>query len=81
VSLALDWPEGEGRNDFLRFAINSRMTTPEGPDPSWPPVIIHHTFVIVDTETDSPTTSTGSANMSGNSVFYNDRAEPGRYEP
>lgn len=40
--------------------------------PPYPPVIIHHKFVIIDAETDSPTIYTGSANMSGNSVFGND---------
>lgn len=40
--------------------------------PSYPPVIIHHKFVVIDAETDSPVIYTGSANMSGNSVFKND---------
>ena len=40
--------------------------------PPFPPVIIHHKFIIIDAETDSPTIYTGSANMSGNSVFGND---------
>jgi len=40
--------------------------------PPFPPVIIHHKFVIIDAETDSPVIYTGSANMSGNSVFGND---------
>lgn len=38
----------------------------------YPPVIIHHKFVVIDAETDSPVIYTGSANMSGNSVFKND---------
>ncbi len=37
--------------------------------PGYPPVIIHHKFIVIDAETDSPTIYTGSANMSGNSVF------------
>jgi phosphatidylserine/phosphatidylglycerophosphate/cardiolipin synthase-like enzyme len=40
--------------------------------PPYPPVIIHHKFVVIDAETDSPIIYTGSANMSGNSVFKND---------
>jgi len=40
--------------------------------PPFPPVIIHHKFVIIDAETESPIIYTGSANMSGNSVFGND---------
>jgi len=40
--------------------------------PPFPPVIIHHKFVVIDAETDSPIIYTGSANMSGNSAFKND---------
>lgn len=40
--------------------------------PPYPPVIIHHKFIVIDAETESPTIYTGSANMSGNSVFKND---------
>ena len=40
--------------------------------PPFPPVIIHHKFIVIDAETDTPTIFTGSANMSGNSVFKND---------
>ena len=40
--------------------------------PDYPPVIIHHKFIVVDAETESPVVYTGSANMSGNSVFNND---------
>jgi PLD-like domain len=36
------------------------------------PVFIHHKFLVIDGETASPTIYTGSANMSANSVFYND---------
>jgi len=36
------------------------------------PVYIHHKFVVVDAETDHPVLYTGSANMSGNSLWYND---------
>lgn len=40
--------------------------------PGYPPVLVHHKFVVIDAETDSPIIYTGSANMSGNSVFRND---------
>ena len=40
--------------------------------PQFPPVIVHHKFIVIDAETDSPVIYTGSANMSGNSVFNND---------
>ncbi len=36
------------------------------------PVFIHHKFVVIDAETKDPVIYTGSANMSANSVFYND---------
>jgi phosphatidylserine/phosphatidylglycerophosphate/cardiolipin synthase-like enzyme len=36
------------------------------------PVFIHHKFVVIDAENRTPTIFTGSANMSANSVFYND---------
>jgi hypothetical protein len=35
-------------------------------------VFIHHKFVVIDAETDSPTIYTGSANMSNNSMHNND---------
>ena len=37
-----------------------------------PSVHIHHKFIVVDGETDSPVIFSGSANMSNNSVFNND---------
>ena len=40
--------------------------------PPYPPVIIHHKFVIIDAETEHPIIYTGSANMSKNSVNKND---------
>lgn len=40
--------------------------------PPYPPVLVHHKFMVIDAETDSPIIYTGSANMSGNSVFRND---------
>jgi len=40
--------------------------------PKYPPVIIHHKFVVIDGETDHPIIYSGSANMSKNSVNFND---------
>ena len=40
--------------------------------PPYPPVIVHHKFIVIDGETDTPIIYSGSANMSGNSVFGND---------
>jgi phosphatidylserine/phosphatidylglycerophosphate/cardiolipin synthase-like enzyme len=40
--------------------------------PPYSPVIIHHKFIVIDAETESPVVYTGSANMSGNSVYNND---------
>ncbi|HKQ20622.1 MAG TPA: phospholipase D-like domain-containing protein, partial [Nitrososphaeraceae archaeon] len=40
--------------------------------PEYSPVIIHHKFVVIDAETESPIVYTGSANMSRNSVYHND---------
>ncbi len=45
---------------------------PGAKPPDFPPVIIHHKFIVIDAETESPVIYTGSANMSGNSVFNND---------
>ena len=40
--------------------------------PGAPPVTIHHKFIIIDAETDTPTIYTGSANMSDASQHSND---------
>ena len=53
------------------FAVEMNIFPGDNPPP-FPPVIIHHKFVVIDAETDSPVIYTGSANMSGNSVFKND---------
>ena len=45
---------------------------PGDPKPPYPPVIIHHKFIIIDAETDTPIIYSGSANMSKNSVNKND---------
>ncbi len=38
----------------------------------YPPVIIHHKFIVIDAEGNEPIIYTGSANMSKNSVNHND---------
>ena len=61
----------------------SSATVPDGFDvevqlfpgdkrPPYPPVIIHHKFVVVDAEGADPVVFTGSANMSNNSEHKND---------
>ena len=61
----------------------SSATVPEGFDvemqlfpgeqrPAFPPVIIHHKFLVIDAEGTSPVVYTGSANMSNNSEHNND---------
>jgi phosphatidylserine/phosphatidylglycerophosphate/cardiolipin synthase-like enzyme len=53
------------------FELEMNLFPGEKP-PGYPPVIIHHKFIVIDAETDSPTIYTSSANMSGNSEFNND---------
>jgi phosphatidylserine/phosphatidylglycerophosphate/cardiolipin synthase-like enzyme len=61
----------------------SSATVPEGFDvemqlfpgekrPPYPPVIIHHKFLVIDAEGTNPIVYTGSANMSNNSQHNND---------
>jgi phosphatidylserine/phosphatidylglycerophosphate/cardiolipin synthase-like enzyme len=61
----------------------SSATVPEGFDvemqlfpgekrPPYPPVIIHHKFIVIDAEGANPIVYTGSANMSNNSEHKND---------
>jgi phosphatidylserine/phosphatidylglycerophosphate/cardiolipin synthase-like enzyme len=45
---------------------------PGSKPPPYPPVIIHHKFILIDAETDHPVIYTGSANMSENSEHHND---------
>lgn len=40
--------------------------------PPYPPVIIHHKFLVIDAEGDNPIVYSGSANMSNNSQHNND---------
>jgi phosphatidylserine/phosphatidylglycerophosphate/cardiolipin synthase-like enzyme len=56
--------------------FNSKSTLPP-PKPGGkkkfiPAVHIHHKFIVIDAETDSPTIYTGSANLSNNSTHKND---------
>jgi phosphatidylserine/phosphatidylglycerophosphate/cardiolipin synthase-like enzyme len=40
--------------------------------PGFPPVLIHHKFIVIDGETSTPTIYSGSANMSNASLYNND---------
>jgi phosphatidylserine/phosphatidylglycerophosphate/cardiolipin synthase-like enzyme len=53
------------------FEPEVRIFPGEKPPP-YPPVIIHHKFIVIDAEGISPIIYTGSANMSKNSVNKND---------
>lgn len=55
--------------------LSSRSTLPPpkpGKKGGPPAVHIHHKFIIIDADTDSPTIYTGSANLSANSTNHND---------
>jgi phosphatidylserine/phosphatidylglycerophosphate/cardiolipin synthase-like enzyme len=69
--------------DVIEGSFFSSSTVPDGfevehryfpgQQPSkFPPVIIHHKFIVIDAETDNPVVYTGSANMSENSEHNND---------
>jgi phosphatidylserine/phosphatidylglycerophosphate/cardiolipin synthase-like enzyme len=45
---------------------------PGSRSPGYPPVVIHHKFIIIDAETSDPVIYTGSANMSNNAQYNND---------
>jgi phosphatidylserine/phosphatidylglycerophosphate/cardiolipin synthase-like enzyme len=53
------------------FLSENQLFPGEG-RPPYPPVIIHHKFIVIDGETDHPIIYSGSANMSKNSVNFND---------
>lgn len=61
----------DAKNLPAGFEMEMRLFPGDKPPP-FPPVIIHHKFIIIDGETDHPTIYTGSANMSNNSVHNND---------
>lgn len=69
--------------DVIDAEYFSPATTPEGftPElrlfpgeaaPAYPPVVIHHKFIVIDAEGANPIVYTGSANMSRNSEQFND---------
>ncbi|WP_069706719.1 phospholipase D-like domain-containing protein [Burkholderia seminalis] len=69
--------------DVIDAAYFSPATVPPGftpelrlfpgePAPAFPPVVIHHKFIVIDAEGANPVVYTGSANMSRNSEQYND---------
>lgn len=53
------------------FETELRLFPGEKP-PAYPPVIIHHKFIVIDAEGANPVVYSGSANMSQNSEHYND---------
>lgn len=61
--------------EFSTVDLSSRSTLPPpkpGKKGGPPAVHIHHKFIIVDADTDTPTIYTGSANLSANSTNHND---------
>ncbi|AOI94452.1 phospholipase D-like domain-containing protein [Burkholderia sp. LA-2-3-30-S1-D2] len=71
------------RRDVIDAAYFSPASVPKGfepelrlfpgePAPMYPPVVIHHKFIVIDAEGANPIVYTGSANMSRNSEQYND---------
>ncbi|MEN8511533.1 phospholipase D-like domain-containing protein [Burkholderia sp. RS02] len=70
-------------HDVIDAEYFSSATVPQGfepeirqfpgePAPAYPPVVIHHKFIVIDAEGANPVVYTGSANMSRNSEQYND---------
>ncbi|MDF3086594.1 phospholipase D-like domain-containing protein [Burkholderia sola] len=70
-------------HDVIDASYFSPATVPRGfepelrlfpgePAPAFPPVVIHHKFIVIDAEGANPVVYTGSANMSRNSEQYND---------
>ncbi|MGY4728540.1 phospholipase D-like domain-containing protein [Burkholderia pyrrocinia] len=70
-------------HDVIDAEYFSPATVPQGfepelrqfpgePAPAYPPVVIHHKFIVIDAEGANPVVYTGSANMSRNSEQYND---------
>ena len=70
-------------HDVIDAEYFSPATVPQGfepelrlfpgePAPAFPPVVIHHKFIVIDAEGANPVIYTGSANMSRNSEQYND---------
>ncbi|MDN7879404.1 phospholipase D-like domain-containing protein [Burkholderia aenigmatica] len=70
-------------HDVIDAAYFSPATVPQGfepelrlfpgePAPAFPPVVIHHKFIVIDAEGANPVVYTGSANMSRNSEQFND---------
>lgn len=59
--------------DTGAWSTNPPPTAATGKKGSVPPAVhIHHKFLVIDADTDTPTIYTGSANMSNNSLHNND---------
>ena len=78
-----DLPRFKEQKDVIGAEYFSQRDVPRGFEPeinlfpgdkypNYPPVIIHHKFIVIDAETESPIIYTGSANISNNSEFEND---------
>ncbi|KWI97899.1 phospholipase [Burkholderia ubonensis] len=74
---------GRDHRDVIDARYFSPATAPQGfepelrlfpgePAPAYPPVVIHHKFIVIDAEGANPVVYSGSANMSRNSEQYND---------
>jgi phosphatidylserine/phosphatidylglycerophosphate/cardiolipin synthase-like enzyme len=61
-------------NDTPQGFLKELQTFPGEDNTEYAPVIIHHKFIVIDGETESPLIYSGSANMSENSVHHNDEA-------
>ncbi len=83
AQIALYHRKFSDKPDVIDGRFFSKTNTPEGfvpeinlfpgeQSPGFPPVIIHHKFIVIDGETDAPVIYSGSANMSGNSQYGND---------
>ncbi len=72
--------KGQAPVGFLPELSTLDLTSQSAPEPKTggktkggpPAVHIHHKFIVVDADTDSPTIYTGSANLSNNSTHRND---------
>ncbi|WP_082712143.1 phospholipase D-like domain-containing protein [Burkholderia singularis] len=71
------------QRDVIGAAYFSPATVPAGFEPelrlfpgdappAYPPVVVHHKFIVIDAEGANPVVYSGSANMSENSEHYND---------
>lgn len=65
---------GSYKNDTPQGFLKELNAFPGEDNKQYAPVIIHHKFIVIDGETESPLIYSGSANMSDNAVHHNDEA-------